>query len=153
MEACEICREPVEPGTSRKVTDDGRTVMVHENCFLNFAILVKDVVRGNRLQTPTSGVERLARIVNGALVLMHRSFPNDQMPLLVYLAHLDRAVPVNEVYGWLRQNQLNIKNPSLSVLRLREKGLVATFAQEDTRYVMITEEGKRTVHDYASSLE
>jgi hypothetical protein len=74
------------------------------------------------------------------------------VPLLVYLAHFDEPVAVLELYRWLRESELSITNPSLALLRLSKKGLATTFKREGTRYAMITDEGKRSLYEYAGKL-
>jgi hypothetical protein len=99
-----------------------------------------------------AGLDGLARDTPEGFILVHRSFPNEQLPVLVYLAHKNAAVPVGEVYAWLKQNEMDIKNPSLSVLRLKEKDLIAAFEKDKTRYLTITEKGSRAITDYIDSL-
>jgi hypothetical protein len=97
-------------------------------------------------------MDRLAKVVDGRLILVHRSFPNEQFPMLVYLARLDGAAPVGDLYTWLRQNELRVKNPSLSLLHLKEKGYVATFDQGNARFALITDQGRQALDTYISSL-
>ncbi len=104
-------------------------------------------------QAPSfSGLQRIARDVDGDIVLVHRQFPNEQLPILVYLAHFSRPTPVIEVYRWLKGNELRIKNPSLALLRLSEKGLVSTIRRGNERLALITDKGRMAVEAYAESL-
>jgi len=114
--------------------------------------VVREALTAAGRSAPVAGIERIARNVEGDIVLVHRQFPNDQLPILVYLAHFDRPVPVLEIYGWLRQNELKISNPSLALLRLSGKGLVTTLKRGDQRFGLITEAGRRIVDEYADSI-
>ena len=104
------------------------------------------------MPAPSSALDRIARTVANRLVLVHRNFPNEQMPVLAYLAIINQPVPVIDVYNWLEQNELNIKNPANQVLRLKDKGHVATFDQEGSRYIVLTDEGRKAIEDYSNSL-
>lgn len=152
MAICALCRNEVTTEDGRSISDGGRTLVVHASCFADFSVLTREALRESGATTPLTGLNRLSRVVNGKLILTHRQFPNDQIPLLIYIAHKDQAVVVSDVYTWLRQNEMSIKNPSLQVHRLREKGLVATFDEDGTRWIVINDEGKRALQEFAESL-
>ncbi len=43
-------------------------------------------------------------------------------------------------------------NYSIQVTRLKNKGLVATYDKGGDRYIVITEEGRKAIEEYAASL-
>jgi len=130
-----------------------RRLAIHLSCFTEFGIVVRETLRSTGNAPPASGLGRLARRVEGNIILVHRRFPTEQIPILVFLAHFDKPVPVLDVYAWLRQNEVKIRNPSLALLRLSDKGLVTTLKQNGARLAMITDAGIRMVDEYASSIE
>lgn len=134
------------------MNDSGRRIESHEDCFTDFSLLVRDVLATGDQPPPSQGLDRLARKIGGNLVLVHRAFPNETLPLLVYLAHQSKPVPVTEVYDWLKKNELSIKNPANQILRLKERGLAAAFEEETGRHVIITQEGRRIILEYSNSL-
>src|SRR5438445_2339497 len=129
MPVCLICHHEVADADGRSVASDGRVLIVHPSCFADFSSLVKEALNASSLRPPAVGLDRLAKNVNGRLVLVHRNFPNEQMPFLVYLATERDPVIVADLYKWAEQNELRIRNPANQVLRLKEKGLLATYHQ------------------------
>ena len=151
--ACWICRKETTEGPSRVLDSGENRITVHPSCLAEFGIVAREALTTSGQPAPIGRIERIARMVEGNIILVHRQFPNEQIPILVYLAHFDRPVPVLEIYGWLRQNELKISNPSLALLRLRDKGLVTTLKRDDQRFALITDAGRRMVDEYADSIE
>ncbi len=152
MENCWICREPLVEGDAFHASADQIEVRVHRRCWSVFSLLVREALRSNDATPIRVGVQKLAKELSGSIVLVHRNFPNEQLPILVYLAHFEQPVPVPDIYAWLRENELKIDNPSLALLRLSKKGLVTTLKRDNARLALITEAGMREVSDYADSV-
>jgi hypothetical protein len=151
MAVCLLCRQEVAPSEARVVHGDGREILVHTSCFDDFAPLVREALATSGV-TPPTGLSKLARSVDGRLVLVHRNFKNEQMPFLVYLAGQKDPVAVTEMYSWAEQNELRIHNMANQVLRLKNKGFISTFDREGERVAVITEDGRRAIEEYAASL-
>jgi hypothetical protein len=152
MTACWICKNETSDGSNRILVSGDIRINVHPSCLAEFGLVVREALAAAGRSAPVGGMERIARNVEGDIVLVHRQFPNDQLPILVYLAHFDGPIPVLEIYSWLRQNELKISNPSLALLRLSGKGLVTTLKRDDQRFGLITEAGRRVVDEYADSI-
>ena len=147
MPKCWICKAEIAESSARVLDEGTFRVTVHTACLGEFALVAREALGPGGQTLPTRGIERLTREVDGNIVLIHHRFPNEQLPILVYLAHFDRPVPVPEVYNWLRENELRIRNPSLALLKLSGKGLVATQKREDQRWAISTDDGRRTVDE------
>ncbi len=152
MPVCPVCHQEVVAAEARAVPSDGGELQVHAACFKTFSSLVKEALRAASVQPSATGLDRLARVVSGRLVLTHRNFPNEQMPFLVYLAAQKDPVVVAETYRWAAQNELRIANPALQILRLKKKGLVATYENEGERCVVITDAGRKAIEEFAASV-
>lgn len=152
MATCLLCRGEVPSSDARVIAADGRELLVHASCFADFVPLVREALGPSGALLPTTGLAKLAKTVDGRLVLVHRSFKNEQMPFLVYLASQKDPVAVTDMYGWAQQNELRIGNMANQVLRLKTKGLIATFDRAGERVAVITEDGRKAIEEYASSL-
>src|SRR2546426_8016640 len=128
MQTCAWCKQSITEGEPHLITEGERVLALHDSCFKDLALLVRETVRTTTsLGIPVRGLNRLIRDVGGRRILVHRSFPNEQLPALAYLGIMNQPVPVTDVYSWLLENEVRIKNPANQILRLKEKGLVATF--------------------------
>src|SRR5438445_904495 len=108
VDTCWSCRKETTESGSRVLTVSESQITVHPSCLTEFGLVVREALRSTGEAVPVSGIDRLARNVEGSIVLIHRRFPSEQIPILVYLAHFDRPVPVLDVYSWMRQNELKI---------------------------------------------
>ncbi len=138
---------------ARAIPAAGRTILVHASCFADFAPLVAAALSPSTAPPRAVGLDRLAKSIDGRLVLIHRTFDNEQMPFLVYLAGQKDPVVVNDMYDWAEQNELHIGNPANQVLRLKNKGLVGVVQSADgKRLIFITDKGRVAIEEYASGL-
>lgn len=153
MQHCWICHIETTEADIRVLKTDQGEIAVHAGCLSEFGMVAREALKLSGQATPALGLERIVREVDGKIVLIHRKFPSEQVPILVYLARFDRPVPVLEVYEWLRRNELKIKNPSLALLRLSSKGLATTLKQDETRFAMITDSGRKMLDEFADSLD
>ncbi len=153
MNACALCHQEVAATDARTIPAGGRDLLVHFACFGDFAALVKEVNRGAGTQLAGSGLDRLVRMMDGQPVLVHRSFPNEQMPFLAYLATQKDPSVVAEMYKWAVKNEVRVANPANQVQRLRNKNLISTFDKDGQRYAVITEDGRKAVADFLAALE
>lgn len=150
---CQLCHQEVAEAEARPIPAEGRTILVHTSCFADFAPLVVAAFGSSRITPSAVGLDRLAKNVDGRLVIVHRNYDNEQMPFLVFLAAQTGPVVVTEMYEWAEQNELHIGNPANQVLRLKNKGLVGVVQSPDgKRLIFITDEGRRTIEEYAASL-
>ncbi len=154
MEPCTWCGKDVGDLPSRIVQGNGRSLILHTTCFEEFTLLVQETIRiTGSPPVASTGLDRLVRSIGNRKVLVHRGFPNEQLPALALLGTLQDPIAVADVYSWLAENEVKIKNPANQILRLREKGLVATFDQDGQRTVVITDGGRRLLLEYVKSLE
>lgn len=152
MTTCSLCHLEVAPEQSKTIPAGGHDLVVHSSCFEDFAALVTAASRVPGVPTAPTGLDLLIRTMGGQPVLVHRSFPNEQMPYLAYFAMQEEPVPVADVYQWGEQNEVHSSNASACIMRLRNKGLLSTFDKDGTRYAVITEDGRKAIEEYAASL-
>jgi len=152
MTDCWICERTVNEVEAKRIQSGSGELTVHLSCFRDFGTLVKAAAVGSGPPMSALGLEQIARKVGERILLVHQRFPDEQLPLLAYLVHFDKPIPVPQLYAWLRENELGIENPSLSVLRLKRKGLVGTYSDGEARTVLITDMGRQAIRDYAERL-
>ena len=152
MPICFVCRQETDPGHARTIPSGERVLHVHDTCYSDFGALLRSASDDLAMRPTVVGMDKLTKSVGGRLILTHRNFPNEQMPLLAFLARQENPIAVNEVYQWLEQNEVNISNPANQVLRLKNKGLVSTLQDGESRQVMITDEGRNVIGEYAKSI-
>ncbi len=152
MTTCSLCHQEVGTEQFRRIPAHGHELVVHTSCFEDFAVLVAATTRVSGVQLGATGIDRLVKMMDGRPVLTHRTFPNEQMPFLAFLATQTDAVSVAEMYKWAEQNELRIANPALQVLRLKNKGFISVFDKDGDRHAIITEDGRKAIAEYAESL-
>jgi hypothetical protein len=152
MPDCFVCHHETDPGHARTITSGERVLHIHDTCYSDFGALLQNVMTNRNLRPANVGLEKLTRSVGGRLILIHRNFPNEQMPLLAFLAQHEEPTSVDDVYQWLQQNEVNISNPANQVLRLKNKGLISALQSGESRQVMITDEGRKVIEEYAKSI-
>jgi len=152
MDVCPLCHQEVAESDRRPIASSERRLVMHLACFEDFESLVREVGQVPTLTAPKPGFERLAKEVDGHLILVHRDFPNEQMPFLVYLASQENPAVVTDMYNWAEQNELRIRNPANQILRLKEKNHISTYDRDGKRFAVITDEGRAFVGKFAARL-
>lgn len=152
-QTCMVCRQPVDSSDEsvhKATLEDGSQVFGHHECIEGLRLLLGTKSRGQVYDEMLGGV---IRQIEGKPVLVNRNFPNQYLPTLIYFALQEgNPVAMEQFSDWLELNGLKFSNPSMTVSRLVDRGMLAKIASESGVYkYFITSKGERELDAYLSN--
>lgn len=91
--------------------------------------------------------------IEGNPVLIYRNFPNQYIPILIFFEiYRDEPKTYTELRKWLDSNAVKMKNISIPIRRLLDRGSLAVIKNGEriTRY-LITDAGRTELKEYVVS--
>ena len=145
MPRCLICGEEILAG-SRSITrstDEG-PAEAHSECIVKLRALMElpSAAQSRPRYAPSAIVEK----IGDDWMLVKRDLPKSTI-ILAYLEKQDSLCEVKSLYEWLRRNEVNIKNPSDYVQKMKKSDLVAVMNKDDARLIKITEKGLKVLRE------
>jgi predicted transcriptional regulator len=140
MPKCLICGDEILAG-SRFVTrfTDGGPAEAHNECIVKLRALM-DLPSTHVQPVPRSPASAIVERVENDWMLVKRDLPTTTI-ILAYLEKQDSSCEVKSLYEWLRKNEVDVKNPSDYVQKMKKSGLVAVMKKDEARLIKITDKG------------